>query len=137
MRRVSRFERDVGHGTLSARRAIRRCGSAVQVRDSCGALVGGSTLLLGRHARLGAGVVGVYVCTLGMLGRRRASGVALRLLYVHGWLLWVLLCVGILMVDGWLTDQAWRLRVLLHGYFETVNNKAIMFEVRKLKARTA
>lgn len=134
MRRVSRLESDVGHGTLSACRAICRCRSTVQVRDWCGVLVDGSALLLGRHARLGASVVRLHVCALRMLRRWRASRVILRLLCIHGWLLLVL-CVGILVVDRWLTGRVWRLRVLLHGHFKTVSKIVMVFEIGKLKAR--
>jgi hypothetical protein len=93
------LECDVCHRALSACRAIGWRRSATQAWDWCRVLVDGAALLLGWHAGLLGGVVGLQICALGLLGLGRTS---VLLLPVHRLLLLLVLRVRVLVVDGWL-----------------------------------
>lgn len=116
---------NVGHCTLSASRAVSRSRRSVERGNGRGILVDGSTLLLGRHARvllvlliLGlAGRLRRHVLLL-LLWRRRATVLLLGRLLIHGGLL-VLLLIRVL-VDGrlatsMLVGEVGGLGILVHG----------------------
>jgi len=123
MRRIPRLKRHISHSPLPTRRTIRRRRSARKIRNRRRVLVYGAALLLGRHA---GRVLGLQVCALRLLGRRRAMGellggrAAVGLLWVGGelgLLLLVLLdCVGVLLVGGRLVGHVGVCGVLLHWY---------------------
>jgi hypothetical protein len=61
------------------------------------------------------GVVGLEVCALRVLGLGRTG-----VLRVHGLLLLMVLCVRVLVVDGWVAGYVGGLGVLLHGDCEVL-----------------
>jgi hypothetical protein len=127
---ISNLIRNVGHRSLSARRAIRWRGSSTQARDRGRALVDRAALLLRWHTRLlhVAGLLvrlGLRIRVLGLLRRWRTRillrgrrSVLLGLLCVHGLLLLLLLVhhVRVLVVDRrlLLACHVRGLGVLLH-----------------------
>lgn len=135
MCRISRLKCNIGHGPLSACRAVGRRRPASQARNWRCVLVDSPALLLWRHTGLLCVAGLLYMARLlyktRLLYVTRLLGLDIRALLLQLWRAGVLLClrlrvhgllllvlhVRVLVVDRWLLAcNVWRLGELLHWY---------------------